>query len=249
MKKDLFKYRIQDRFYKEGNDMYSNNSSYIIDGVNNNDAEICETVNITSIEQGRFYFMLYDLQGKTSKLEKFNPILALNWVDADNTKYLYAVSINFMPMTVRVLFFNTLFNNNLKMFSEKELLSVIKSQSPIIGFNLTRAYKMLKSIGFEWTIRKFDIRNINKAQLINNNVLDRYIMMSTYKITGVDDGKLIEIWKSKIDKQNEREREFISELIGDYEKMQNEMNNKYTDLYSREENALDALEHLRSLGI
>lgn len=249
MKKDFFKNKIHDQFKIDSNDMYSKNANDIISYINDNDIKYIDYINVTSIEQGKFYFMLYNIQGKISKLEKFNPLFALDWIDMDNTKYLYAVSINFLPITVRVMFFNTIFNNNLKVFSDNNLNKQIKSQIPIIGFNLSKAYNMLKSIGFEWAIRKFDIRLINKVACINNNILDKFITMSTYKLTGVDDGKLIDIWKSKLDKQEQREKKFISELIGDYNKMQLEFDSKYLTYNEKNENIENSLKFLKSLGI
>lgn len=247
-KANFFRDKIHEQFLKEGNAMYSNNSEIVLNYLNTNDQNHVLPINIKNIEKGRFYFMFYDLQGKTSKLEKFNTILALDWVDADKTRWLYGISINFMPVAIRTIFFNTLFNQRLQTFNKIEGTKP-GEQDPLVGVSLGNMYKSLKSIGFEWAIRKFDIKFINKAYLIDWNIIHQFITMSTARLTGVDDGKLIEIWKSKLSKQQEREKEFVAKLIGDYTKMAKELETNFQTLYEKEDNLNDVLTHLKNITI
>lgn len=246
MKANFLKEIIQEQFKKEGNSMYSNNTDIILDYLNNHKEKQVQSININEIEKGKFCFLFFDLQGKTSKLEKFNTLLPLDWVDMDGTRYLYALSINFMPVAIRVVFFNSLFNQSIKTFDDIDD-KMPNKQDVLNGISLGSIYKALKSIGFEWAIRRFDIRYINKVNIINWNVIHKFISMSTAKLTGVDDNKLIDIWKSKLDKQEVRQKEFMSKLLGDYKEMEKELGLGFQSLTEAEDNLYKSLSFYKSL--
>ena len=231
---------IEAQFKQEGNSMYKNNEEYIKEHLNSSNNEIVAPVNITSIEKGKFYFMFYHLDGKISNWEKFNPLLVVDWFDLDNTRYLYGISLNFIPMNIKVIFFNEIFNGNLKII-ENNLMKDITKQEPLKGIDFVNTYKMLSNIGFEWAIRRFDIKYINNVYNINFSSLKEFITMSTIGFTGVDDMKLIEIWKSKIFKQQERHERIIKELLNDYKEMSKDIKKTYNNLQDKNNALEDAM--------
>jgi hypothetical protein len=234
-KKDFFKNNIGERFKLEGTNIYENSYNNIIDVLNNNDDIFVNDISVNTIIPGKFYFMLYDINGKTSNIEKFNPILAVDWIDRNGTRMLYGLSINFIPVAIRIQLFNNIFNFNISVFNNNENEKVSKQQE-LVNINFLNIYNLTKSIGFEWAIREFDLRLVNKLTDISFNLLSDFITMSTHKFTGVDDGKLMEIWMSKINKQDERETELIKKLLGDYDKMNDELMRNINNIDDRNAN-------------
>lgn len=245
MNKDFFIKSVKEQYLSEGNSMYSNNTTVISNKLNNSQDKDIEQVSTTSLQKGSFCFMFYDLQGKSSNMEKFNPILVVDWFDHNSTRYLYGLSLNFLPINIKVNFFNMLFNNNIDTFEHNLDLDANK-QRPISNINFTNIYKLLFSMGFEWAIRKFDITKINKTFIVSTNIIKEFITMSTYKFTGVPDDKIIDIWKSKIVKQGERQQKMIKELLDDYDNMRNELNEKYQSLDSRNEKLSDSINIIKN---
>lgn len=245
MIKDFFKNSVKEQYLKDSNNMFSNNTTIISDKINNDQDKDVVSVSASSLQKGNFCFMFYDLSGKTTNMEKFNPLLIVDWFDHGGTRYLYGLSLNFMPINIKVNFFNMLFNNNLKIIEKNNFVDITKER-PLQNINFTNIYKLLYAIGFEWTIRKFDIKKINKTYLISTNIIKEFITMSTYKYTGVPDDKIIQIWQSKIVKQEERQRIMISELLNDYEKMGKELNEKYQTLDDRNDKLNDSLNIIKN---
>lgn len=242
--KDFFINKVKDQYNEDGNSMYLKNADIISDKINNPDEDVAP-VRIGSIQKGKFYFMFYDLDGKSTNMEKFNPLLIIDWFDLNQTRYLYGVSLNFMPVNIRVSFFNILFNNNISVY-EENLVKSITQEKPLGQVNFTNIYKLLFSIGFEWTIRKFDVQKINKTYLISNNIIDKFITMSTYKFTKVPDDKLVDIWRTKIINQSERQQKLIKELLNDYNAIQDELSSKYQTLDDRNEKLNNSLNLIKN---
>jgi hypothetical protein len=245
MKKDYFKDTVRAQFQAEGNNMYLTNSEFITDSINSQSKDVLP-ITAGDLEKGKFYFIFYDLKGKSSKMEKFNPLFLIDWNDQDNTRYLYAVSINFIPVGIRTVFFNNLYNFNLGTLEDNNKKDIDK-QYALENTNFANIYKLLYSIGFEWSIRKFDVRLINKIYTISTSILPKFITMSTARLTGVDDLKLIEIWNKKITEQEARQKKLIKEILGDYKKMSDELNNTFNSLQSQNDNLDQSLQLIQKL--
>ena len=246
MESDYLKTEIKKIYDMYGNNMYYKNADFIIEQINNNDGFILP-INLTSIEKGKFYFIFYDLSGKSSKMEKFNPLLIIDWFDINNSRYLYAVSINFIPVNIRTVFFNIIINHNLNIIEENLLITNIEKEKALDNINFTNIYKLLHSIGFEWCIRKFDYKLVNKIYSISTKILPQFITMSTVKLTGVDDLKLVEIWQKKIKEQDIRQQKMIDELLNNYKTMENELNNKYLTLDKKNDNLEKSFELIKKI--
>lgn len=245
MQHDFFKNIVNTQFKELGNSMYKVNSDTVMTWLREKDAKRMLPVNLSEIEKGKFYFLLYDLDGKSSKMEKYNPIFVIDWTVIDSKKYLFAININFIPVAIRVIIFNTIFNSDLKKFDNPN--EIVDKQDPIVGMSFGKCYKLLKSIGFEWAIRKFEASKLNKSYLIDMNSIKEFVTMSTATITGVDDGKLFDIWKKKITEQDQREADLIKELIGDYKSMEKELNDSILNISEREENIYKSVQFLKNI--
>lgn len=246
MIKDFFIKGVKEQYLKDGSKMYSDNTTVISNKLNDGQDKDIVSTSASNLNKGDFCFMFYDLQGKSSNMEKFNPIMVVDWFDHNNTRYLYGLSLNFIPINIKVNFFNMIFNNNLKTLDDNIKLDTIK-QKPVDNINFTNVYKLLFSIGFEWAIRKFDITKINKTNLISTNIIKEFITMSTYKFTGVADDKIISIWKSKINKQQKRQQNLIKELLNDYGQMRDELNEKYQTLDDRNDKLNDSINIIKKV--
>ncbi len=245
MKQDFFKDTIKEQFQLEGNQMYQTNAELITDGLNNHSDDIVP-INIGDLEKGKFYFMFCDLAGKSSRMEKFNPVFVIDWADKNDTRMLYAVSINFIPVSIRTVFFNSLCNFNLPAL-EKNLKKKTEDQYKFENIDFANIYKLLYAIGFEWSIREFDFKLINKVFAISTNILPKFITMSTARLTGVDDLKLIEIWQKKIKEQEQRHNRLIKEILGDYKTMEKEIKTAYTSLDTKNDNLQKSLQLIQKI--
>jgi hypothetical protein len=245
MEKDYLKDTIKEQFKLEGSAMYKTNAAYMTDGLKGGSPEIVP-INMVNIEKGKFYFVFYDLAGKSTKMEKFNPLLIIDWNDQDSTRYIYGVSINFIPVSIRTVFFNSLCNFNTKILEYNTELETEK-QYPLENIDFANIYKLLYSIGFEWSIRKFDAKLVNKIYSISTNILPIFLTMSTAQLTGVDDGKLLDIWKKKINEQETRHNKLLKEILGDYKNMEREITDAYKSVGEKNANLEKSLQLIKKL--
>ena len=247
MKENYLKDKIKEQFVTEGNKMSVTNAKIITDNINDTTSENIQSTNLSSIEKGKFYFIFYNLQGKSSNMEKFNPLFVIDWIYQDSTRYLYGVSINFIPVSIRTIFFNSICNFNLDTLESNIKEKNIDKQKSFTNINFTNIYKLLYQIGFEWSIRKFDCKLINKVSEISMGILPEFITMSTVQMTGVDDGKLIDIWHKKIKEQEERHNKLIEELLGDYKKIEKELSSTYMTLDNKNSNLEKSLQMIKNI--
>lgn len=245
MEKDYLLDTIKTQFQAEGSAMYKTNTEYITDGLNGGSEEIVP-INLVNLEKGKFYFMFYDLKGKSTKMEKFNPLFIIDWNDQDSTRYIYGVSINFIPVSIRTVFFNSICNFNTKILEDNNKIET-EQQYALENINFANIYKLLYSIGFEWSIRKFDAKLVNKVYNISTNILPTFLTMSTAQLTGVDDGKLIDIWNKKIKEQEERHNKLLKDILGDYKNMQKELTKAYESVDTRNTNMEKSLQLIKKL--
>lgn len=178
----------------------------------NKDNENMHNIKPTDIEKGKFYFFFYGLSEKFTKMEKFSPVYVVDTKRTGNTYTIYAISTNFLPVAVRAKYFDTILAGFKK--SDIEDNNVIYS-----SINYQLAYNTLASLGFEYTIREFDITKLNKVKEIHNNYIDKFLLFNTQIFTDVDENKLTEIWLAKLKTRDERHRKIIIELMNDYNEM------------------------------
>ncbi len=243
MKQNYLKEQIKLQFQEQKNNLQMFNYDFIIENINNsNDETNIIQCNISDIVKGGFYFMFYDLNGKSSNMEKYNPVFIIDQID----NYIYAVSINFIPLNIRILLFNEIVNSSLQQMKNNIDTQIIK-QLPIQGINFSNIYKLLFSIGFEWSIRKFDYSKINKIYKINTNIISNFITMSTEKLTQVNDSKLVQIQNKKITEQQQRHQDLMDNILSNYDNIQKTLNEKINVLQDKEENLQKTINTINKL--
>jgi hypothetical protein len=242
---DYLKNKIKEQYLTEGLDMYANNTKFVTESMNHPNNDIHET-DLRVLEKGKFYFLFYDLNGKSSKMEKFNPLFVVDWFDLQGTRMIYAVSCNFLPIAIRTVFFNNICNHNKKTI-EDNLKKDYTKQEAFTGINFANIYKLLYNIGFEWSIRQFDAKKVQKIFVVSTNVLEKFLTMNTQPMTGVDEGKLMDIWKKKITEQQERHTKILKEILEDYKEMDKELSKTYETLDTQNNNLQESLNILNKL--
>lgn len=245
LNKDYFINNVQKQFIQDGNNMYKKNGEYIVDLINSKRSKLLQPVKLNNVQNGMFYFLMYDLSGKTTNMEKFSPILMLDFIDSVGTKKLYGLSLNFIPVAIRTIFFNIIFNYNLDVL-QYNMSKDLNKEYALKNINFVNIYNMLKEIGFEWAIREFNILLLDKIYKVSTNLITEYITMSTSMLTKVDDNKLVQIWQKKIESQNEREQKLIKSIIGDYKKMSDELNKKIINLNEQNNNLSKSIQTLKN---
>lgn len=169
-----------------------------------------------NIKNGKFYFLYYDLKSN-NKMVMYSPVFL---IDTKFTKYgtvFYGISLNFLPIKQRYLFFNEIFQNYDKTFYEMETFNNSSKELPI-EIPAQYIYDILKSMGFEWAIREFLLSRMNKliiekAYEISFQDMCKFCSFDSSVLTGVKESQLAQIWQKKIKEQSEREREQLLHLM------------------------------------
>lgn len=169
-------------------------------------------VSPADLKKGKFYFFFYGLSEKLTKMEKFSPVYVVDTKRTGNTVTIYAISTNFLPVAIRAKYFDTI----LAGFNEN---NIVKNDVIYTGMSYPLAYNTLGSLGFEYTIREFDMSKLNKVKEIHNDYIDKFLLFNTQIFTDVDENKLNEIWLAKLKTRDERHRKIMIELMNDYNEM------------------------------
>lgn len=237
------KSEIKKQFLKESNSMYMNNSRYI--------ASLLETnkvfnINSNNTKIGEFYFIFYNLNSKLSKMEQIIPCIYLGEIDTIEGKKSLCFSFNFLPVAIRTIFIDKILEKYDKNLIKSNLLEKnINDEKNYKELNFNYMYKALKSIGFEYAIREILTDKINKIFKISTKDLVKFITMNTYLFTNVPEDKLAQIWVSKLKDKDEREKEFLKKLIGDFEKMTSEIQKSIVEQQQNISNNIDYIKNLK----
>ncbi len=189
-----------------------------------------------NITPGKTYFLFYDLDSalKSSKMEQYSPIFAIKTAYVNDKPILWGLNFNFMPERARIVYFDKVIDRFFKGVMNTNADINMKDIKPLdVTFN--GIYRTLASIGFEYSIREYRMDLINKVYEINLNELDKYISIDTEHFSGVDQKKLLEIWVSKLDKQNERFDKIRLELINNFKIMSDELEHSLEELEKSKE--------------
>jgi hypothetical protein len=212
----VFKDDIQELYKSTGEKIVVTAAKEFMQKMYNPDKDVRPT-GINNIEKGQFYFMMYDMGSKASKMEKLSPVFVVDW-NLGGASTLWAVSLNFIPVNIRIVIFDAIINGSKDVYIGNKGKDAHKNR-PYSQVNLTKMYKMLQQIGFEYAIREYDLRLIDKLYAVSASFLPKLIAMSTELFTGVGEYKMAEIWAAKIKHQEERHKEFVQDLWNNYDKM------------------------------
>jgi len=225
-----------------------NSTDWLLTRLKNPD-EGFKTVRPKNMYVGKFYFMMYDMQGKSSKMEQYSPILLVDFRKVATKKILYGISINFLPQNIRLLFFDEFlkpFENVFEPIDSEEKKGGPEKPLPI-SFQI--AFEALDKIGFQYVIREFDADKINKVYEVKMSMLPRFMTVNTTVLTEVDEQKMAEIWLSKLKNREEAVQKRISELITDYKEITKTFDKEFKS-YEREFEKIEkSKKNLKSLGL
>lgn len=205
-------------------------------------------VKIHDLQIGRFYFLFYDLAGKSSKMEQYSPVLLVDIKKVKTKLYAYGLCFNFIPANIRILYFDKLLDRFQNTIQKNLTIKDIYYETPLQNINFEVIYKTLLSTGFEYSIREFDITEINTAYLVATQYIPYFIIFDTQPFTGVDEGKLVEIWQVKIKEQTERHKEIMSKLQKNYNEMEEMFKEEFKSIKEQRENMEKSIDYLNKLS-
>jgi len=210
-------------------------TTWLVKNLKKPDGNVFKIVNPKDIQPGKTYFLFYDLAAalKSSKMEQYSPIFVIKTSLVDNIPIMWGLNFNFMPERARIMWFDKILDRFFKgVINTNE---EVKVKDKRLDVTFEGVYRTLASIGFEYSIREYRMDLIQKAYEINLNELDKFVSIDTSYFSGVDQKKLIEIWLSKLDKQEERYNKIRKELIMNFKIMNDNLEHSLDELEKAKE--------------
>ncbi len=195
-------------------DYFKNNSIYMVDKYSKSD-DMCESIAISNISIGRFYFFHYE---DPSNWMRYAPVFTIEYKQIKDMKILMALNFNFLPLELRSRIFDKFISE--QMFEKNSALEV----------NFQGIYTELLKYGFEYGIMEFNAVQLKLVHKINLELLPRFLYSSHPKNT-YDPNKLMQIWTAKLDKREERHKEIVSSTLLDFYEAESLINDKYDVLF------------------
>jgi len=189
---------------------FRNNSVWFYEQYQKSSEEV-SNINVKDIFPGGFYFLHYR---DSSNWMRWSPIFVSDFRKFSNKIIIFAVNFNFIPLEIRVMIFDKFIKT--EDFDKNNFLKV--------DFN--GMYNELRSLGFEYALMEFDSLNIELIHRINLSVLPRFLYHQHPKNV-YDPKKLIEIWKAKIDKREERHNEMMTSILSEFYDVNFDISEKY----------------------
>lgn len=200
------------------------------------------------IKIGKFYFLFYDLSGTTNRMEQFSPVLLVDIKKVKTKTIMYGLCFNFIPSNIRILYFDQLLNKFQNTISKNLEASNIDKEEALNGLSFDIIYKSLMSSGFEYAIREFDVSKITKCYKVATSYLPNFLVFDTQPFTGVDESKLIDIWRVKLKQQEERHKEILAKLQTDYNSMAKMFEQEFQSISERNANLEKSINHLKNVS-
>ena len=194
-------------------DFLKNNSLFFYEKYTKSDNEVT-SINVKQIYKGGFYFLHYK---DDSNWMKYAPVFVTEFKNYSNTIILFCVNFNFIPLEIRIAIFD-------KYITEKDF-----DDNNFLKVDYQAMYDELRKLGFEYSLMEFNAKQIVNAHKINLSVLPRFLY-SQHPIVKYDPGKLIQIWKAKLGKSSERDREITQSTLDDFYDVNKQISEKYTAL-------------------
>lgn len=197
------------------------NGNGLVENFHNNSLELAEmyqksskdvlSIPIKNITPGGFYHLI---SVNESNWMRYAPVFIVEFKKISNKIIFIAVNLNFIPLEIRVLFFD-------KFIIEKDF-----EKDTLLKVKYTGIYNELRSIGFEYSLMEFDASKILFAHKISMDMVPRFLI-SAHPTNKYDPKKLMEIWNVKISKNKERDEEMKKLSLEDIYNVNTEINNKY----------------------
>jgi hypothetical protein len=191
-------------------DNFKNNSLWLYDQYQKSTEEV-QNIAVKDIFPGGFYFFQYK---DSSNWMKWAPVFVSDFRKFSNKIIIFAVNFNFIPLELRVMIFDKYINAD--DFEKNNFLKV----------DYKGIYDELRTLGFEYALMEFDTIGIELVHRINLSILPRFFYHQ-HPMNKYDPKKLVEIWKSKLDKRDERHKEMMSSLLNEFYDVNYDIDKKY----------------------
>lgn len=192
---------------------FKNNSLWFYEQYQKSTEQV-ENVKIQDIFPGGFYFLHYL---DDSNWMKWSPIFVSDFRKFSNKIIIFAVNFNFIPLEIRVMIFDKFIK--LEDFEKNNFLKV----------DFKGMYNELRTLGFEYALMEFDSSRIQLVHRINLEILPRFLYHQHPKNT-YDPKKLVDIWKVKLEKRDERHQEMTASILSEFYDVAFDIDEKYSAL-------------------
>jgi hypothetical protein len=194
-------------------DNFIKNSTEMVERYSKSDKDV-EAISIKNIYPGGFYHLQSE---DKSNWMRNAPVFVADYRKIMNKIIILGVNLNFMPLEVRILFFDKFIDE--KMYEKNSLLKV----------SYEGLYNELMSIGFEYSLMEFDASKIKMAHKISMHKLPNFLI-SAHPTNKYDPKKLFSIWQGKIEKSTQRNEEMRKSNLEDFYNIQKTIDGKYEAL-------------------
>lgn len=178
---------------------------------------------------GSFYFMKYDYQkiNKSSKMEQNVPMLVVDYKPDIDKKVLYVLNMNFLPINIKQAFFSELTDTYSSVFDYNQTVNDVSKEKQL-NINYKIMWDLLIKYAFEYCIREIRVELINDLFHVSSNDLHILTSVNTQALTGVDEGKLNEIWITKLKNESFTDRlDELTTIKTNYYKILEELQEKF----------------------
>lgn len=170
-----------------------------------------KNIPVKNIFPGGFYHI--QMQNESNWMRNA-PVFIVDFRKIKGGLILLGVNLNFIPLEVRVLFFD-------KFITEKDF-----EKDGFLKVSFQGVYNELRSIGFEYALMEFDTSKIGIVHKISMNELSSFLI-SAHPTNKYDPRKLFSIWQTKIEKSNERDAAMQKSNLEDFYDVNKEIDQKY----------------------
>jgi hypothetical protein len=182
--------------------------------------------------------MTYDLKSinKSSKLEQLVPMLLVDYNPLIDSKVLWIMNFNFIPLNIKEAFFIKFIQKFNKILENNSLKKTVLDESPLPNINYETLWNELIKLGIDYSLREIRVELIQDLYNITTDDLHLLTTQNTQALTGVDEKKLNEIWISKLKNDTLENRLENKNNKRDYEKIVKELQEtfKYLDQLLKE---------------
>ena len=207
-------------------------TKWLLSKVRNNDKKFIK-ISPKNFKVGSFYFMTYDLKAinKSSKLEQLVPFLLVDYNPTIDKKVFWIMNFNFIPLNIKEAFFTKFLPNFQKTLDNNSIKKSVMEETTLPNIGYETMWNQLIKFGIDYSLREIRIELIHELYYISTDNLHLLTTQNTQGLTGVDEGKLSEIWITKLKNESLGERVDEKKIKSDYESILKELQDtfKYLD--------------------
>lgn len=199
-------------------------TKWLISKVKNSDKKFMR-VSPNNFKIGGFYFMTYDSRGinKSSKLEQLVPMLLVDYNPLVDSKVLWIMNLNFIPLNIKEAFFTKFLQNYDNILDNNSTKKSLLEESVLPNINYENMWNQLIKFGIDYSIREIRIELLQDLYYVSTDYLHLLTTQNTQMLTGVDEKKLNDIWITKLKNESLGERIDEKMVKADYEKIIKEL--------------------------